>query len=130
MDRLVDHLFVFEGDGEVSDFPGNYSDYRIALREKEMAASNEPIAFVEPAKPEPEKKLEKRKLNFKEKREFEMLGKEIAKLEEEKKIVHEQLNTGAAGFETLQKLALRVGEIENLLNEKEMRWLELSEIEA
>ena len=130
MDRLVDHLFVFEGDGVVSDFPGNYSEYRIALKEKEMASFNEPAPVVEELKPAPEKKIEKRKLNFKEKREFEMLGKEISELEEEKKSAHDQLNAGSTPFEALQKLSLRIGEIEHLLNEKELRWLELSEIDT
>jgi ABC transport system ATP-binding/permease protein len=128
MDRLVDHLFVFEGDGFIRDFPGNYSQYRIWQKEQEMLAAidTKPAAAektVMPAKPAPEKK----KFSFKEKREFEMLEKEIPALEAEKKEVTEKLNSGTLPFETLQQLSLRIGEIEQLLEEKELRWLELSE---
>jgi len=125
MDRLVDHLFVFDGDGAISDFPGNYSDYRLSRREEETekdlvtAAPAEAILKDKPA--------EKKKLSFKEKREFEQLENEIKTLEVEKKLVHEQLNSGNTGFEELQKLSRRIGEIEQLLSGKELRWLELSE---
>jgi ATP-binding cassette subfamily F protein uup len=135
MDRLVDHLFVFEGNGEVGDFPGNYSQYRVTKKEQEDkpytssltsdAASPKADTAVEAAKP-----TEKRKLSYKEKREFETLQQEIAKLEKEKVTVTEKLNSGSAPFEELQQLAVRIGEISALLDEKELRWLELSEIEA
>jgi ATP-binding cassette subfamily F protein uup len=135
MDRLVDHLFVFEGNGEVGDFPGNYSQYRVSKKEQEdrpytssltsEAASPKADTAVEAAKP-----TEKRKLSYKEKREFETLQQEIAKLEKEKVTVTEKLNSGSAPFEELQQLAVRIGEISAQLDEKELRWLELSEIEA
>ena len=73
---------------------------------------------------------EKRKLSYKEKRELEGLDKEIAQLTEEKKQVTEKLNSGAAAFDELQRLSIRIGEIEQLLDEKELRWLELSEAES
>lgn len=129
MDRLVDHLFVFEGDGEIRDFPGNYSQYRIWVKDKEQ--ETQANKFVEQKKQEaapvvPNK--EKKKVSYKEKREFETLQEEIAKLEKEKEQVQQKLNSGNAGFEELQQLASRIGEITALLDEKEMRWLELSEL--
>jgi ABC transport system ATP-binding/permease protein len=129
MDRLVDHLFVFEGDGEVRDFPGNYSQYRIWLKDKDQ--DSQAYKFVEQKKEEPAPVVQtanKRKVSYKEKREFETLQEEIAKLEKEKVQVQEKLNSGSAGFEELQQLASRIGEITALLDEKEMRWLELSEL--
>jgi ATP-binding cassette subfamily F protein uup len=134
MDRLVDHLFVFEGDGIISDYPGNYSQYRIDKKEKEERP--DPV----PAKPDTaekaatqskpaEKPVEKRQLTYKEKRELETLQKEMADLEKEKVTVTEKLNKGTAPFAELQQLSVRIGEISSLLDEKELRWLELSEIE-
>ncbi|WP_276481188.1 ABC-F family ATP-binding cassette domain-containing protein [Paraflavitalea pollutisoli] len=133
MDRLVDHLFVFEGDGVINDFPGNYTLYRIAEKEKEtkpvaVTAKQEQAA---PALAEATSKpVEKKKFSFKEKREFETLQQEIANLEKEKATLSEKLNSGNLPFEELQQAANRIGEITNLLDEKELRWLELSEIEG
>lgn len=129
MDRLVDHLFVFEGDGEIRDFPGNYSQYRIWVKDKEQ--ETQANKFVEQKKQEAAPVVqtkEKKKVSYKEKREFETLQEEIAKLEKEKEQVQQKLNSGNAGFEELQQLASRIGEITALLDEKEMRWLELSEL--
>lgn len=131
MDRLVDHLLVFEGDGVISDFPGNYTQYRLSLKEKEKEEPTESRRKAEPARTEQTAKpAEKRKLSFKEKREFEQLEKEIAALTKEKETVTQQLNSGEVPFETLQQLSVRIGEIAALLDEKELRWLELSEIEG
>jgi ATP-binding cassette subfamily F protein uup len=126
MDRLVDHLFVFEGDGNIRDFPGNYSLYR--LEEKNPTAepakqAETVIAAVASAPAAP-----KRQLSFKEKREFETLEKEIADLTKEKQVITEKLASGAAPFEELQQLSHRIGEVTQLLDEKEFRWLELSEL--
>jgi ABC transport system ATP-binding/permease protein len=129
MDRLVDHLFVFEGDGEVRDFPGNYSQYRIWLKDKDL--ETQANKFVEQKKQEAApvvQNKEKKKVSYKERREFETIQEEIAKLEKEKEQVQGKLNAGNAGFEELQQLANRIGEITALLDEKEMRWLELSEL--
>ena len=132
MDRLVDHLFVFEGNGVITDYPGNYSQYRDWLKDKEEL----PVAsFLLPVKNETELETgnmkpvtgNKRKLSFKEKREFEVLEKEIADLADEKKSITEKLNNGSTSFEELQRLSVRIGEVTQLLDEKEMRWLELSE---
>lgn len=123
MDRLVDHLFIFKGDGIVKDFNGNYTDYRIAedLKEEE---DKKPKAIVE----EPvitEKK--KGKISYKEKLEFENLEKEMANLEAEKLKLTELLTTNASHVE-LQQWSNRISEITNLVDEKSMRWLELSEL--
>jgi ATP-binding cassette subfamily F protein uup len=123
MDRLVDHLFVFEGNGIIKDFPGNYTQYRLQKKEepeallpkKETTASN--ISM----------KKDKR-VSFKDKREFESLEKEIEMLNNEKNSITEKLNSGNLPFEELQQLSKRIVEITHSLDEKEMRWLELSEI--
>jgi ATP-binding cassette subfamily F protein uup len=132
MDRLVDHLFVFEGDGVIRDFPGNYSQYRIWEKEKETTDDRQ-LTTVNTYKPsmveqEVENVQPKRRMGFKEKREFELLQKEIEQLSKEKEMITEKLNSGAAAFEELQKLSVRIGEVTQLLDEKEMRWLELSEM--
>jgi len=138
MDKLVDHLLVLEGDGVVRDFPGNYSQYRAAERElgttsvgREITSNNGNSSTDQPAAaPAPSPAAEKRKLSYKEKRELEGLDKDIAQLTEEKKLVTEKLNSGGTPFDELQKLSVRIGEIDRLLDEKEMRWLELSEAEG
>lgn len=132
MDRLVDHLFVFEGDGVIRDFPGNYSQYRIWEKEKE-ATDDRPQTTVNTSKPsiveqEVESVQPKKRMGFKEKREFELLQKEIEQLSKEKETITQQLNSGALPFEQLQQLSTRIGEVTQLLDEKEMRWLELSEM--
>ncbi|MBK5272310.1 MAG: ABC-F family ATP-binding cassette domain-containing protein, partial [Bacteroidia bacterium] len=135
MDRLVDHLFVFEGDGVIRDFPGNYSQYRIWLKEQEeksvgkqtnMNTTNLPAEIADDQTTTAKSK--KQQLSFKEKREFELLEKEIDQLAKEKKIITEKLNNSNTGFEELQRLSLRIGEVTRLLDEKEIRWLELSEV--
>jgi ATP-binding cassette subfamily F protein uup len=128
MDRLVDHLFVFEGNGIITDFPGNYTQYRFQVRLKEKTETKAPVAespTYESPTASPVK--EKRKLSFKEKREFELLEKEIARLEDEKLQVSERMSMGNTPFDELQKLSKRITEITSLLEEKELRWLELSE---
>lgn len=129
MDRLVDHLFVFEGNGVISDFPGNYTQYRQSTEKKAIA----PAATIgkQPASVSPEPIIveKKRQLSYKEKREFESLEKEISNLTNEKKLITEKLNNGTTPFEELQQLSVRIGEVTQLLDEKELRWLELSEIQ-
>ncbi len=128
MDRLVDHLLVFEGNGEVRDFPGNYSlyrEYQLAKEKPEQLSRNEAGA-TKPAKEE-KSVAEKRKLSFKEKREFELLQKEIEELTTEKETITQKLTSGTVPFEELQILSSRIGEVTQLLDEKELRWLELSE---
>ena len=135
MDRLVDHLFVFEGEGVVRDYPGNYSQYRIWMKEQEDLPADSRLQLIETNIQEsvnhPDStsisEPEKRKLSYKEKREFELLQADIANLEREKSSVNEKLNGGKATFQELQELSMRIGEINALMDQKEMRWLELSE---
>jgi len=132
MDKLVDHLFVFEGDGEIRDFPGNYTQYREWEKdqEKEKAESKKEVKPVEkPVEVPVESVVENktRKLSFKEKREIELLEQEIEKLETEKKDIEAKLASGEIAFDKLEPLTQRIGQIIQLLDEKGMRWLELSE---
>jgi ATP-binding cassette subfamily F protein uup len=123
MDRLVDHLFVFEGEGVVRDFPGNYSQYRETLKEPEQDDL--------PKKPQKDNAANqapvKKKLSFNEQREFKLLEKEIRELEKERKEIYAKLENAVSPYDELQKLTERVGVITKLIDEKELRWLELSE---
>jgi ATP-binding cassette subfamily F protein uup len=134
MDRMVDHLFAFEGDGVIKDFPGNYSQYREAVAnakftgyEVKPVAGDELKNVSEAIKNNKQPVTRNTKLSFKEKLEFETIEKEIPALQEEKANLEETMNSGSLNFADLQKAAARVGEIVALLDEKEMRWLELSE---
>ena len=127
MDRLVDHLLVFEGDGAISDFPGNYTQYRLQEDRKKVTADSSQVTAKPIASQQPSTTAEKKKVSFKEKREFELLQKEIEDLGKEKEIITAQLNNAGIPYEELQKLSNRIGDISELLDEKEMRWLELSE---
>lgn len=138
MDRLVDHLFAFEGNGMIRDFPGNYSQYREELEREEARGKKEEARGrrEEPSrevkgegeiKPEEAKVKQKSKLSFKEKHEFETIEKEIPQLQQEKATLEEKMNSGALAYEELQNAASRIGELSQLIDEKEMRWLELSE---
>lgn len=137
MDKLVDHLFVFEGDGVVNDFPGNYTSYRIHLKEKQAQQktsinttlmTNDAAKSIETTTSNTEEpvKKEKKKLSYNEQRLYENLEKDIAQLEEEKLQLTDQLGT-LSNYEDLQKASNRILEIGKLLEEKEMKWLELSE---
>lgn len=131
MDKLVDHLFVFEGDGVVRDFPGNYTQYREWEKDQEKAKTEVPRPMEAPVEaPAPVQQVEQKgkKMSFKEKRELELLEKEIAELEKEKKTLDDQMAAGSLPYEQLQNAARRVGEVIQLLDEKGMRWLELSEM--
>ncbi|MGZ3923536.1 MAG: ABC-F family ATP-binding cassette domain-containing protein [Flavisolibacter sp.] len=125
MDRLVDHLFVFDGTGEVRDFPGNYSQYREWQKEQENVTTE--ARKTEPARQAHVSNPQKKKLSYKEQREFEMLEKELADLEVEKKVISEKMLSSSLAFEDLQKLSERIAEISGLIDQKELRWLELSE---
>jgi ABC transport system ATP-binding/permease protein len=134
MDRLVDHLFVFEGDGVIRDFPGNYSLYRIWAKEQEKQSedlsNSKPKANTNYTAVYTEAAPAKKKLSFKEKRAFEMLEQEIAELEKEKRKISEQLNDATLPYEKIQELSLRIGEIAAKLEDKETKWLEYSEFES
>ena len=125
MDRLVDHLFVFEGNGLIKDFPGNYSQYREAVDNQQSAVGSR--QSEQKAAPANQQASTRKQLTYKERREFENLEKEIARLSKEKEDINQRLNSGKATFDELQQLSNRIGEVSKLLDEKELRWLELSE---
>jgi ABC transport system ATP-binding/permease protein len=128
MDKLVDHLFVFEGKGEVKDFPGNYSDYRIIQKleqEKQKILTETPSAQALQANTNTSKKV---KMSYKEKLEFEAIEKDLPALQTEKLNLTTELSNNPP-FDKMQIISNRLLQIEHLIEEKEMRWLELSELE-
>ena len=133
MDRMVDHLFAFEGNAVIRDFPGNYSQYREALAKGLLDNQQQQIMKAAPADEE-KKTVENKpapteapkKLTFKEKFELEQLEKDLPKLQDEKKLLEEKL-TATQDYSQLQKASDRINAIMQELDEKEMRWLELSE---
>ena len=126
MDKIVDHLFVFDGNGKIKDFPGNYTIYRNSELEKEKQQKK--IQASSKSKPVAEKpKQNPQKLTFKEKQELEELEQDIEKLETEKAELMEAMNSGELSPEKLLIKSTRFTELNNEIEEKEMRWLELSE---
>lgn len=135
MDKVVDHLLVFKGEGEIQDFPGNYTQYRewCRLQPKTEGEGAEKKATKPTAKEQPsatQKKEGKRKMTYKEKREYEQLTKELEQLENEQKTLEEALCSGQLSVEELTDKSKRLPEIKDEIDEKEMRWLELAEIEG
>ncbi|HEY9489033.1 MAG TPA: ABC transporter C-terminal domain-containing protein, partial [Chryseosolibacter sp.] len=128
-DHLVDQLFVFEGDGKIRVFNGNYTDYRdwVEEEEQQLAANKKSgkQAVTETAVASPE---EKRKPSFKEKQEFEKLQSEIDSLEKKKSEVTEEFAKGSADHQRLEQLSKEIKMITDAIDEKTLRWLELSEI--
>nr|WP_297054367.1 ABC-F family ATP-binding cassette domain-containing protein [Prevotella sp.] len=135
MDKVVDHLLVFKGEGEIQDFPGNYTQYRewCRLQPKTEGEGAEKKATKPTPKEQPsatQKKEGKRKMTYKEKREYEQLTKELEQLENEQKTLEEALCSGQLSVEELTEKSKRLPEIKDEIDEKEMRWLELAEIEG
>ena len=128
MDKVVDHIFVFKGNGDIKDFPGNYTDWRV-WRDEEAAAAKEAAEKVAKAcAPKQSYRTEtKRKLSFKERREYESLEEEIMLLEEEKKALEEDMCSGSLDNNTLLQKSMRIQQVIELIDTKSMRWLELSE---
>lgn len=126
MDKLVQHYFIFEGDGEIRDFNGTYREYRAELAEKENT-SKSATPKSKPQAPAP--KVEKDGLSFKEKKEYQKLEKEIAQLEKEKSELEQIMSASDLSAEEVQEKSIRYGEIQNELDDKSMRWLELAERE-
>ncbi len=129
MDKVVDHLFVFEGEGKIKDFPGNYSQYRAKekLLEKnkkteEKSEKRDTVKTAQTAKP--------KKLSFNEKRELELLEKEISELEEEKKMLENQMQNADQNPDKLMESSTRIGKVMELIDEKTMRWMELDEMKG
>lgn len=130
LDRIVDHLFVFKGDGEVRDFPGDYSTYRHCVAEEEKEKRAAEAAAKEPqAKNSWKAPSEKRKLSFKEKREMEALEKEVEELTEERKMLETALSSGTLTNDEIIASGNRIGEVIARLDEAELRLLELMELE-
>ena len=144
MDKVVDHLLVFRGNGDIKDFPGNYTQYREWNREKEQEAEsqkkstlnsklskpslNSTLSTLRSALPLCSAKNSKKKLSYKEKREMEQLEQDIAALEAEQKAIEEALCSGTLGIDELTEKSKRLPLLKDELDEKSMRWLELSEI--
>ena len=131
MDKVVDHLLVFNGGGDIRDFPGNYTQYREwkeakARHDKEQQAAAKP----QDTKTSKVRLNDKRRMTFKERREFEQLEQEIAELETEKKAIEDALCSGALSVDELTEKSKRLPQLTELIDEKTMRWLELSEIEG
>ncbi len=138
MDKVVDHLLVFKGNGEIQDFPGNYTQYREWSRLQPQESTPKPKATAAPgtggdstgtAKRDSAHE-NRRKMSYKEKREYEQLGNEIEQLTQEQKQLEEELCSGTLSVEQLTEKSKRLPEIKEQLDEKELRWLELAEIEG
>lgn len=131
MDKIVDHLLVFNGEGVIKDFPGNYTQYREweSLKPKETQ-NDKKLADTEKKEKREFVGEQHRKKTYKEKCEFEQLEKDIAKLEQEQKEIEEALCSGTLSIDELTEKSKRLPEIKDALEEKEMRWLELSEIDG
>lgn len=132
MDKVVDHLLVFKGDGEVNDFPGNYTQYRqwCALQPKEMAIKKPCADDNKDKDKKSSRNDQRRKMTYKEKMEFEQLSKDIEQLEAEQKQIEDALCSGTLTVEQITELSRRLPEVKDALDEKGMRWLELSEFSA
>lgn len=135
MDKVVDHLLVFKGQGEVKDFPGNYTQYRewVAMESGNASGSSSSSSSSKSNNANQPKEThrhdDRRRMSYKEKREFEQLEREIAALEEEQRLLEEQLCSGTLSVEELTEKSRRLPVLKDEIDEKSMRWLELSEIE-
>lgn len=129
MDKVVDHIFVFGGNADIKDFPGNYTEYRDWREEEKASAAKEAAAkAAKNSVPKQSYRMEsKRKLSFKEQREFEALETEISALEEEKAMLESEMCSGTLDNKTLMEKSVRIQELIELIDIKSMRWLELSE---
>jgi ATP-binding cassette subfamily F protein uup len=141
MDKMVDHLFVFEGSGVLRDFPGNYTEYRAKKEQEEKDALSKPQKDIKPkietpqapvvtqvaTQPTVENNVQRKKLSFKEKHELDQLEKDIANLEKEKSDLSQKLNAGIENHTEMLNCSERIGLIMSQLDEKSIRWLELSE---
>jgi ABC transport system ATP-binding/permease protein len=125
MDKVVDHVFVFKGEGLIKDYPGNYTEYLIARQIEEKTQAKSDVV----KKPVEKKKSDVRKLSFNDKRELEKIEKEMADLELEKLTIETGLSQGKFSGDELTKKSIRIGEVIALIEDKELRWFELKEIE-
>ena len=132
MDKVVDHLLVFKGEGVVKDFPGNYTQYRewMTLKEREERKEQTINQEKQTADRNRYRNETKKKLSYKEKREFELLTNEIESLELEKKNIEEKLCSGTLSVEEITRMSVRLPKLTDEIDEKSMRWLELSEYDS
>jgi len=130
MDRMVEHLFVFEGEGVIRDFPGNYGLYQEWLKTRDVSETTEskPVEVISTEKPAQATTGNKPKPTFKEKKELELLEKEISDLNREKDKITEELHNETNSYDRIQQLSERFSSISDTLQNKEFRWLELSEL--
>ena len=132
MDKVVDHLLVFKGEGEIQDFPGNYTQFRDFQKMKSKEEEQQkPTKNSSPTANEQKKDYRnntKRKMSFKEKREYEQLSDKIAQLEEEKQQLEEELCSGNLSVDELTEKSKRLPILKEELDELELRWLELAEL--
>ena len=129
LDKLVDHFFIFEGDGKIHDFYGTYTEYRLK-QDKKQKKDKAMLQHVKKTEKLQKKKTEskiKQKLTFKEQHEYDQLEKEIEKLEIKKKDLEESLNSGKQDYTELEKISLKIKEIMELIDEKTLRWMDLDE---
>lgn len=129
MDKVVDHLLVFKGNGEVQDFPGNYTQYREWRSLKSKDEEKDKNTVLKAAAVREKRHSDKRRMTYKERQEYAKLEQEIAQLEAERKLLEEQLCSGTLSVDELTEKSKRLPVLKEELDEKEMRWLELSEIE-
>jgi ATP-binding cassette subfamily F protein uup len=128
MDKMVDHLFVFEGEGKVRDIVGNYTDFRKDQTNQKRENKNLAAVEVKEAKVEiVTKESEKRKLTFKEKQEYEQIEKDLEKLESEKNTITEELSQGTKSNQEVYELGIKLGKIVQDIEQKTERWMELAE---
>ena len=128
MDKVVDHLLVFKGQGEIQDFPGNYTQYREWATMEQAKDAKAPVSAAVPPKSS-YRHDDRRRLSYKEKREMEQLEKDIAALESEQKQIEEALCGGTTSVEEITAMSKRLPQLKAELDEKSMRWLELAEVE-
>jgi len=127
LDKLTDHLFIFEGEGKVSDYYGSYTKYSFEKEQKKQLTEKQNRKKASDDKPKPQKQKVKTKLSFNEQREYDSLEKEIEELEIEKAEAETAINSGDLAYEELNKLSERIGELLDLIDEKTLRWMDLDE---
>ena len=127
LDKCVDHLFVFEGDGKIKDFVGQYSEYREYIKEREAVVRSEERSSTPKPQQQRSHDTTKRKLSFKEQRELEQLESDFQRLGEERAQLEVEISSGILPYDRLSEVSKRIEELIALIDEKELRWLELNE---
>ncbi|MBC8320757.1 MAG: ABC-F family ATP-binding cassette domain-containing protein [Bacteroidetes bacterium] len=127
LDKLVDHLFVFEGEGRIKDYHSNYTEYKLMVEDKDRQLKSELVSEKKENKKNIKRSAEKKKLSYKEKLEYESLIIDIEALENEKESIEKIIGSGETAYEELEKLSVRIGEIIDSIDQKTLRWMELDE---